>query len=307
MNRRSFIKKTTTITLFPYITSNLLARNSWSSRFNDKPFNLNYAPHFGMFTNNAGDDLIDQIQFMYDHGFRSLEDNGMKTREVATQNKISNKMLSLNMDMGVFVAHKIYWKKPNLTSGNKDLQKEFLSNIRDSISVAKRVNAKWITVVPGYVDLTKEMHYQTVNVIDSLKRACDILEPHHLTMVLEPLNWWSNHSGQFLSEIPQAYEICKAVNSPSCKILFDIYHQQISEGNLIPNINKAWGEIAYFQIGDNPGRKEPSTGEINYKNVFKEIRNKNFKGLLGMEHGNSKPGKRGELAVIEAYRFVDPK
>ena len=151
------------------------------------------------------------------------------------------------------------------------------------------------------------MHYQTVNVIDSLKRASEILEPHNLIMVLEPLNWWSNHSGQFLSEIPQAYEICKAVNSPSCKILFDIYHQQISEGNLIPNINKAWGEIAYFQIGDNPGRKEPSTGEINYKNVFKEIRNKNFKGLLGMEHGNSRPGKRGELAVIEAYRFVDPK
>ena len=307
MNRRSFLKKTTTIALFPYITSNLLARNAWSSGFKDKPFNLNYAPHFGMFTNSAGDDLIDQIQFMYDHGFRSLEDNGMKTRDVAMQNKISNKMLSLNMDMGVFVAHKIYWKKPNLTSGNKDLQKEFLSNIRDSISVAKRVNAKWMTVVPGYVDLTKEMHYQTVNVIDSLKRACDILEPHNLIMVLEPLNWWSNHSGQFLSEIPQAYEICKAVNSPSCKILFDIYHQQISEGNLIPNINKAWGEIAYFQIGDNPGRKEPSTGEINYKNVFKEIRNKNFKGLLGMEHGNSRPGKRGELAVIEAYRFVDPK
>ena len=216
-------------------------------------------------------------------------------------------MSSLSMDMGVFVAHKIYWRKPNLTSGNKELRNEFLSNIRDSITVARRVNAKWMTVVPGHIDLSKEMNYQTVNVVESLRRACDILEPYGLVMVLEPLNWWSNHAGQFLSEIPQAYAICRAVNSPSCKILFDIYHQQISEGNLIPNINKSWEEIAYFQIGDNPGRKEPTTGEINYKNIFKEIKNKKFSGILGMEHGNSRSGKRGELAVIEAYRFVEPQ
>ena len=307
MKRRSFLKKTTIISLFPYITTGLLARNATEWRLSNKPFSLNFAPHFGMFKNHAGEDLIDQIQFMHDHGFRSLEDNGMKSRDVATQNKIANKMSSLSMDMGVFVAHKIYWRKPNLTSGNKELRNEFLSNIRDSITVARRVNAKWMTVVPGYVDLTKEMNYQTVNVVESLRMACDILEPYGLIMVLEPLNWWSNHAGQFLTEIPQAYEICRAVNSPSCKILFDIYHQQISEGNLIPNINKSWQEIGYFQIGDNPGRKEPTTGEINYKNIFKEIKNKKFNGILGMEHGNSRSGKRGELAVIEAYRFVEPQ
>ena len=307
MKRRSFLKKSIVLSAFPFITSNLIARNISDKNIADKPFNLNYAPHFGMFKNNAGEDLIDQIQYMYDRGFRSLEDNGMKNRSVSTQNKISSKMGSLNMAMGVFVAHKIYWREPNLTSGNKELQNEFLENIKGSISVAKRVNARWMTVVPGYVDLSKEMAYQTANVIESLRRACEILEPQGLTIVLEPLNWWSNHAGQFLTEIPQAYEICRAVDSPSCKILFDIYHQQISEGNLIPNINKTWGEIGYFQIGDNPGRKEPTTGEINYKNVFKAIKDKKFKGILGMEHGNSRGGKRGEEAVIQAYRYTDPK
>ena len=307
MKRRSFLKKSIVLSAFPFITSNLIARNISDKNIADKPFNLNYAPHFGMFKNNAGEDLIDQIQYMYDRGFRSLEDNGMKNRSVSTQNKISSKMGSLNMAMGVFVAHKIYWREPNLTSGDKELQTEFLENIKGSIPVAKRVNARWMTVVPGHVDLSKEMAYQTTNVIESLRRACEILEPQGLTIVLEPLNWWSNHAGQFLTEIPQAYEICRAVDSPSCKILFDIYHQQISEGNLIPNINKTWGEIGYFQIGDNPGRKEPTTGEINYKNVFKAIKDKNFKGLLGMEHGNSRGGKRGEEAVIQAYRYTDPK
>jgi hydroxypyruvate isomerase len=155
------------------------------------------------------------------------------------------------------------------------------------------------------VDLGQEMGYQTANVVEALRRASAILEPHGLIMVLEPLNWWANHAGQFLTEIPQAYEVCRAVDSPSCKILFDIYHQQITEGNIIPNIDKSWSEIAYFQIGDNPGRKEPTTGEINYMNVFKHIHDKRYKGVLGMEHGNSKSGKAGELAVIAAYRKID--
>jgi hydroxypyruvate isomerase len=123
-------------------------------------------------------------------------------------------------------------------------------------------------------------------------------------MVLEPLNF-RDHPGLFLTESPQAYEICKAVDSPSCKILFDIYHQQIQEGNLIPNIDASWDEIAYFQVGDNPGRKEPTTGEINYRNVFKHIYDKGFKGIVGMEHGNSRPGVDGEQAVIDAYLKSD--
>ena len=305
MKRRSFIKKSMAIASAPFITSGLLARTIWEKSTGKKPFNLNYAPHFGMFKHNAGDDPIDQLQFMYDHGFRSLEDNGMKSRSKSDQNKISKKMSRLGMDMGVFVAHKIYWREPNLTSGDKELHDEFVQNVKDSIEIAKRVNARWMTVVPGHVDLKKEMAYQTANVVEALRRASKLLEPHGLIMVLEPLNWWNNHAGQFLTEIPQAYEICRTVDSPSCKILFDIYHQQISEGNLLPNMDKSWNEIAYFQIGDNPGRKEPTTGEINYLNVFKHIHSKGFNGILGMEHGNSKSGKAGEMAVIEAYRKVD--
>ena len=305
MKRRSFIKKGLVTAAAPLIGSGLIAKSRSEKIVSDQTFNLNYAPHFGMFKHNAGDDFIDQLQFMHDHGFRSLEDNGMKGRSRQEQNRIGKKMSQLGMTMGVFVAHKIYWREPNLTSGDKTLQDEFVQNVKDSVDVAKRVNATWMTVVPGYVDLGLEMAYQTANVVKALRRASEVLEPHGLVIVLEPLNWWANHAGQFLTEIPQAYEICRAVNSPSCKILFDIYHQQISEGNLIPNIDKSWLEIEYFQIGDNPGRKEPTTGEINYLNVFKHIYSKGYKGVMGMEHGNSKTGKDGEMAVIEAYRNVD--
>ena len=305
MRRRNFIKTSLIASAIPTVAGFLYSESNSNRIKKSDPFNLLYAPHFGMFNHHSGSDLVDQIQFMYDMGFRSLEDNGMKDRSLSDQKRIAKTMNKLDMKMGVFVAHKIHWDFPNLTSGDKKYQDQFVKDIKDSIEVAKRVNAKWMTVVPGYVDLGKEMAYQTTNVIEALRRACEVLEPHDLVMVLEPLNWWKNHAGQFLREIPQAYEICRSVNSPSCKILFDIYHQQISEGNLIPNIDKTWKEIAYFQIGDNPGRKEPTTGEINYKNIFKHIYEKGYKGILGMEHGNSKTGKAGELAVIDAYRKVD--
>lgn len=267
-------------------------------------FNLRYAPHDGMFKAQAGNDILNQIRFAHKKGFTSFEDNEMRNRPLETQKAIAGLMRELNMTMGVFVAHKIYWDEPNLASGDLFKREEFLDDIKKSVEVAKRVNAKWMTVVPGHIDLRSEMGYQTHNVIESLKLASAILEPHGLIMVLEPLNF-RDHPGMFLTKSAQAYEICKAVNSPSCKILFDIYHQQIQEGNLLANIESCWDEIAYFQIGDNPGRNEPGTGEINYKNIFRYIYNANFEGIMGMEHGNSLPDKAGEQAVIDAYIKAD--
>lgn len=268
-------------------------------------FKLKYAPHEGTFKHSAGEDYVDQLNFAADQGFSAWEDNGMKRRSVDLQEKIAKTMSARGMTMGVFVANSVDWKNPTLSSGKQDAREKFLNEVRESVEVAKRVNAKWMTVVPGFVDLRQEMDYQTAHVIESLRQASAIFEPHNLVMVLEPLNWWANHPGLYLSKIPQAFQVCRAVDSPACKILFDIYHQQIQEGNLIPNIDKAWSEIAYFQCGDNPGRKEPGTGEINYRNVFKHIHSKGFDGVVGMEHGNSKGGKEGEQAVVDAYVAAD--
>lgn len=306
MKRRSFLQQgaVATAAMISGSMMKLSAREPSPARLAKNQFQLKYAPHFRMFKNHAGDDLLDQIQFMADTGFTAMEDNGMKGRDLGMQEKIASKMANLGMEMGVFVAHTISWKEADLTSGDSDNLERFLKEIRESVEVAKRVNAKWMTVVPGHVDLRKDMGYQTRNVIEALRRACDILEPHALVMVLEPLNF-RDHPGLFLNKIPQAYQVCQAVASPSCKILDDLYHQQIHEGNLIPNMDLAWDEIAYFQVGDNPGRKEPTTGEINYLNVFKHIHDKGYTGIIGMEHGISRPGIEGEKALIDAYLSVD--
>lgn len=270
-----------------------------------KPFKLKYAPHFGMFEQSAGKDLLDQIRFMADHGFTALEDNGMAGRPVEEQERIGKRLADLKITMGVFVVNMGTAWGPTLAAGKKEDRDKFIDECKKAVDVAKRVGAKWMTVVPGTLDGRLELDYQNANVIDALRFGAEIFEPHNLVMVLEPLNHRRDHPGLLLSKTSQAYAICRAVKSPACKILFDIYHQQISEGNLIPNIDLAWNEIAYVQVGDNPGRCEPGTGEINYRNVFRHIHAKGFTGVVGMEHGNKHPGKDGEQAVIAAYRTAD--
>ncbi|MEO1614318.1 MAG: TIM barrel protein [Planctomycetota bacterium] len=281
------------------------------------PFSLGYAPHPGMFKQSAGSDVLDQIRFCADQGFTAFEYNGLPKETPEMQEKIGELLAQKNMQMGVFVAYGSF-DKPTFARPEETSTAEILQAMRDAVDVAKRVGATWCTVVPGSVDQQhpdKDWNryggrriadgYQTANVIDMLRRCVEIIEPHELVMVLEPLNWYANHGGVFLQRSDQAYAICRAVDSPSCKILFDIYHQQITEGNLIENIDASWSEIAYFQTGDNPGRKEPYTGEINYKRIFDHLREKDFKGVIGMEHGNSQRGIEGEQKVIEAYRRAD--
>lgn len=304
MKRRSFISQSILTASAISLGCKANSTSIMAGATEDYKFKMKFGPHLGMFKHHAGEDPIDQLNFMADQGFSAFEDNGMRERDISLQEKMASTMANRGIEMGVFVAHKIYWREANLASGDQDKREEFLQYIRDAVDVAKRVNAKWMTVVPGHLDLRQDMGYQTSHVVETLKQASGILEPHGLTMVLEPLNF-RDHPGLFLTKAAQGYEVCKAVGSPSCKILFDIYHQQIQEGNLIPNIEKSWDEIAYFQIGDNPGRKEPTTGEINYGNIFKMINEKGFPGILGMEHGNFHEGIDGEKKLIDAYKSVD--
>jgi hydroxypyruvate isomerase len=270
---------------------------------NAKPFNLNYGVHDGMFKNHAGKEFIDQITFAHSVGFRSIEDNGMMGRPVELQKKIGDTLAKLGMNMGVFVVTSDNWHwKTSLTTGKQQWTDLMVKDLTQAVEVAKRCNAKWMTVVPGNYERSLSHEYQTANVIEALKKGSDILAKNNLVMVLEAL---SDNPDLFLRHSDQTFMICKAVNSPACKFLFDMYHMQRNEGDIINNLNRTWDEIGYLQIGDNPGRNEPTTGEMNYKNIFKHIHTKGYKGVLGMEHGNSKPGKEGELALIKAYRESD--
>ena len=269
----------------------------------NETFHLNYAIHDGMFKNSAGNNFTDQIKFAYDMGFRAIEDNGFMDRPVDEQKKIGDTLAKLGMNMGVFVINFDHWPvKTSLCSGNKEWREKFWNACKEAVECARRCNAKWMTVVPGNYERSLPFDFQTANVIEALRPACEIFEPHSLVMVLEAL---SDTPDLFLRHSDQTFAMCKAVNSASCKFLFDMYHMQRNEGNIINNIDAAWSEIGYLQIGNNPGRNEPGTGEMDYRNIFKHIYNKGYKGILGMEHGMAGKGKEGEMALIKAYQESD--
>lgn len=279
-----------------------MASESQTTKINGQPFKLKYGPHQGQFSNHAGSNILDQIQFAYDQGFRGWEDNGFGGRTVDEQDKIGDLLAKLGMEMGVFVLDKGGNGANTLAEGKQEHIDIFLNGCRQAVELSKRCGGKFTTVVPGDFARHIPIDIQTANVIDALRRGAEILEPHGIVMVLEPL---SDTPNLFLRTSTQTYLICRGVNSPSCKILYDVYHLQRNEGDLIPNLERCWNEIAYIQVGDNPGRREPTTGEINYKNLFKFLYDKGYRGVVGMEHGKSTSGKEGEIKLIEAYREVD--
>ncbi|MFA7409331.1 MAG: TIM barrel protein [Bacteroidales bacterium] len=308
-NRRNFIRKMTVAGAAALTAPTILkAANPSPGRklFQDpEPFKLKYAPSIGMFRNLAeSEDPIDLIRFCHDQGFRAVFDNGLMNRSLEDQERIANELALLGMDLGPFVLYADFGTTSFVTR-EPEKQQMLVDLMHKGVETAKLTNAKMALVVLGRYDESLHWDYQTANAIDNLRMCAEILEPAGLIMVLEPLNTLTDHPGLFLTRIPQAYAICRAVNSPSVKIVNDLYHQQITEGNLLPNIEAAYDEIAAFHLGDNPGRNEPTSGEINYKNIFKYLYNKGYNGTLCMEHGKSLPGKEGEERVIAAYREMD--
>jgi hydroxypyruvate isomerase len=272
---------------------------------NAEAFHMKFSPEFDIFADVAGGDLVDQIKWGHDQGFRAWESTWLRRRSIKEQELISNTIQKLGMEFGQFVGT-ITMREVTFAGRDKAIREQVLKEIRESVEIAKRMNTRFIHNVLGAADYRLPWDFQMANAIELLKRAAEIYEPHGLVMVMETMNQ-HNHAGKFLHAMPQAYAMAKAVDSPSVKILFDLYHVQIQEGNLIPTLDYAWDEIAYIQIGDTPGRNEPGTGEINFKNVLQHIYDKGYRGFAGMEHGTSIPGKEGEWATLEAYRSVDPK
>ena len=268
-------------------------------------FSLRYAPHDGSFKSHGS--VVEQIAFAADQGFRAWEDNEAPKRPVAEQEAMARALALRGMTMGVFVASMPRWGdfRPVLGGNDDGDRTAVLADVRSSVDVAKRIGAKWTTIVPGFVDRRVPLDIQTARIIDVMRRAADIMEPHGIVMVMEPLNTHTDHPGVFLQTVSQGYALAKAVRSPSVKVLADLYHEQIQAGNLINTLKTCWDEIAYLQFGDNPGRKEPGTGEINYGHVVRWLRERRFDGVIGMEHGNSLPGAAGEVALIQAYRKID--
>ncbi len=196
-------------------------------------------------------------------------------------------IVALNKELGLtpvqFSASPVKGFGHGITNPDPARRAEFEEEIRSAIPVAKKLGVKKICVVAGEETKGYSREEQTHAVIAALKAGSRIVEPEGITIILEPLNVLVDHPKQLIIRSEHAALVLKAVGSPNVKMLFDIYHQQISEGNLTGNIRRFHNLIGYYQLADHPGRHEPTTGEINYPFVLWTIHDVGYDDAIGME------------------------
>src|SRR5260370_27758824 len=176
----------------------------------------------------------------------------------------------------------------------------FLTEIKASAEAARRFESVRLVTLTGAKVPGASRDAQHASIVEGLKRAHDVVAPHGITLIVEVINTLVNHQGYYLNHTAEAFEIMREVASPNVKILFDIYHVQIMDGNLIDTIRRNIASIGHFHVGDVPGRHEPGTGEINYTNVFRAIRETGFHDFVAMEYMPSKD----PMATLAAVRAM---
>ena len=186
----------------------------------------------------------------------------------------------------------------------KEHEHTFLQQLRDAVLMADEFNAKYLSVFPGYSRGDENRAWQQSRLVDTLKRGADIVEKRGKVMLIMPVNK-VDHPGSIINRISEAYQVCRLVERPSCKILYDFYHQQAEAGDLIHNLEMVWDEIGYIVFKDFPGGMEPGTGEIYFPNILRYLHQQNFQGIIGMAHGLSDPSAEGVGKMLGMYRAMD--
>lgn len=227
--------------------------------------------------------------------FEDAAKRGFKAIEVLNWtgldlNRIRSEMERTHVQISAILFRSTDPKKQELIANthgivNADALDAFSDAIRETIVAAKIVGTKNIVVTTGNEVAGMSRQEQHTNVVKALRAAAPLAEEAGIKLVLEPLNILVDHMGYFLTTTAESVEIIKEVGSPNVLVLYDVYHQQITEGNIINNIRNNINYIGHIHIGDVPGRNQPGTGEINYKNVFKAIRDVGFEGYVVFECG----------------------
>jgi len=222
----------------------------------------------------SGKDFADSMKTVKDAGIKAFEFWTWENKDIQAIKKAKDK---LGMDIVGFCTKFVSLVDPS--------QREmYLSGLKESIETAKVLGCKNLITQVGSERTGVSREEQHQSLVDGLKACVTILEKEDITLLVEPLNTITDHKGYYLSSSREAFEIIDEVASSKVKVLFDIYHQQIMEGNLISNITKNIDKIGHFHAAGVPGRHDLTTGEICYPNVFDAIDKTGFTGYTGLEY-----------------------
>lgn len=296
MERRRFIKRS----LLASSAIALVKPASVWAQTKPRKYHLRYAPHLTILNKELT--IPQRLDLIAEHGFDATEYNNLLNHPLNEVEEIRKKLDSLRIEMGIFVANPGGWRTAGLVDPKQ--RDTFLQEIKKTIEYHRAIGNHSATTLTGNAIPGVSRSAQRRSAIEGLKRAAELLETTELALVVEPLNH-IDHPGFFMTHSDELAEVIAAVNSKHVRMLFDLYHLQITEGNLINNFRAYADLVGYIQTGDVPGRKEPGTGEVNYRNVLKAIYDAGYRGIIGLEHGTSIAGREGVLKMFEAYKQAD--
>ena len=280
-----------------------------------KPFKMKFSPRLGMapFSSMGGSEPLKKIRFLYEQGFTAFEGAAeYKKTPVELQKAIGALSKELKMDVGSISAlneKSCASMTANFVPGRKDyadataLNDYLAEQLELVFACLRNINAKTFIIGPGLEDKNLSWQKQYENSVGHLKFCAKICERAGMTMHIEPLNLKS-HPGQFCNNAALGAKLVRDVGSPNCRMLFDIFHEQMQAGNL-DSLDAVWNEIGAFHVADAPQRLEPGTGIIDYRKVFKKIWDKGYRGFIGLEHGVSKRDAATDAKMLAVYRSFD--
>ena len=219
--------------------------------------------------------FLDRIRAAAEMGFPAVEFWPWRNKDLDTVSKLCEE---LKIEVAQFTA---WGFSPGLNDPKN--HERFVQAIRDGCEAAHKIKCKKMTVVGGndQKGMTQEQMHD--HIIAGLKLAAPIAEKEDVMLILEPMNIRVDHKGHCLYGSPDAVRICREVNSTHVKINWDLYHMQISEGDLCGRLKDGLDQVGYLQLADHPGRHEPGTGEIYYNRVLKEAYDLGYRGYVGLE------------------------
>lgn len=274
-------------------------------------WNMRFAPHIGlysletpMFIHSVGSlDPVAHIDFIASLGFAGVEDNALLLRDDVSQAQIGQALGKHGLEMGCFAFDPEHWVEPLWTRHDDATRAHLKAELARAGTAAKRVDGRFVTVLSGR-DPLMPLAMQLQGMIENLRRLADDAHALGIILLIEPLSHW-DYPGMLINDFHDAYAVVKAVNHPAVRLMFDVFHVQAVNGNLLRNLDLTYDVVAMVQIADSPLRSEPGSGEINFVNVLKHLQAKGYTGLVELEHGISEPGVAGEEAALARLRDIN--
>jgi len=246
--------------------------------------------------------FLDRIKIAADQGFDAVEFWNWDNKDMPAIKKAAE-------SAGIAIA--TFQSNRGGTLINPGHRKNFIAGIQESLTMANEMDTKKMFILTDelgedrsvkfqFPELSEEDKYQSV--IDGLMEIAPLAETAGVTLVLEPLNNLVDHAGYWLKQAEVGFEIVRKVHSPNLRLLFDIYHQQVTEGNIIERMTKNLDAVGHVHVADVPGRHQPGTGELNFANILKELDHAGYDGYVGLEFEPTIPSEEAAMAALKLIK-----